>query len=539
MDGAYEWRRNDGQHVRATEQANTAYRLFPILLLSVFLAIHSPPAESVGETPNNCLPESPGSTVSVIGIPVTECMAIWEIYQANNGENWSLPNPGWPNGPPCDGFRISCREMPEIIADGVKHVNAISLSAKGLSGVLSGDAFTALPYLEQLDLGGNSLSGNIPSQLSGLKYLNTLKLDSNNFTGEIPNGLMGEDVAPDSGTEYRLDLSSNDLSGGLPLEIGNDATTNIWFHHNSQLSGPIPVSFTGLTTDAGFSHLLGFYIYGTQVCEPQYAAMQDWLATVSYYRKGSGIADCDTPPVDPPGDDTPPGDPSPIKASDGTSTTQVTLGWSAVNDADYYYLERAAGTAPPFTWIELATPAHSPSADPAYIDVITKNDPDAQPGLAFQYRVKACKESGVCSDFTTHDQGYTSLPSPRSGIGDLFIGDCDWIRLGCGERPEPTCLRWDADEDGVHENATYFRVLMAKDTGFYPSYAGNENKFEIADDKVSADHCAAVDTTLLYGKPTLQLVIQACNAFHCGYPVLTTKSPAVHVVPIFNVLFGE
>lgn len=61
------------------------------------------------------------------------------LYQANDGPNWSLPYPGWPNGPPCDGFRISCREMPEIVADGVKHVNRIALYNKGLTGSLPGD----------------------------------------------------------------------------------------------------------------------------------------------------------------------------------------------------------------------------------------------------------------------------------------------------------------------------------------------------------------------------------------------------------------
>ena len=49
----------------------------------------------------------------------------------------------------------------------------------------------SLSNLKRLELGGNDLSGEIPSDLDRLSNLEVLHLDGNQLTGCIPGGLRG------------------------------------------------------------------------------------------------------------------------------------------------------------------------------------------------------------------------------------------------------------------------------------------------------------------------------------------------------------
>ena len=109
----------------------------------------------------------------------------------------------------------------------------------------------------RLGLSSNQLSGTIPSELGSLT----------NLTG--------------------LELYSNQLSGSIPSSLGS--LTNLEalvLDNNAGLSGPLPGSFTGL--DA----LQYLYMDGTGLCAPTDAAFQRWLQGIANKR---GVVNCEDP----------------------------------------------------------------------------------------------------------------------------------------------------------------------------------------------------------------------------------------------------
>ena len=91
------------------------------------------------------------------------------------------------------------------------------MAGNKLSGPIPPQLFH-LPLLETLNLDGNSLSGEVPAEEAGeignLTSLHDLFLSGNNFSDTACSVLCLK------GLEY-LDLSYNDLSMKIPIEIGN------------------------------------------------------------------------------------------------------------------------------------------------------------------------------------------------------------------------------------------------------------------------------------------------------------------------------
>ena len=92
----------------------------------------------------------------------------------------------------------------------------------------------------RLDLSGNQLSGPIPVEIGDLEFLEDLWLFGNDLTGPIP---------PELGSLENLKsllLFDNQLTGPLPPEIGNLTNLqDLWLYDN-QLTGPLPVELGNL-----------------------------------------------------------------------------------------------------------------------------------------------------------------------------------------------------------------------------------------------------------------------------------------------------
>jgi len=95
--------------------------------------------------------------------------------------------------------------------------------------------------LTSLNLRSNNLSGQIPVELGNFSYLYILGLAENLLVGEIPQEI-GNLL-----TLGVLSLSSNQLTGPIPDEIGNLINLKIFDLSHNLLEGPIPPSLGNLS----------------------------------------------------------------------------------------------------------------------------------------------------------------------------------------------------------------------------------------------------------------------------------------------------
>ncbi|XP_021800209.1 probable LRR receptor-like serine/threonine-protein kinase At4g36180 isoform X3 [Prunus avium] len=116
-------------------------------------------------------------------------------------------------------------------------INFTSLSVLDLSG----NEFTStippwlfnLTKLEKLDFSVNSLTGKLPDSLGHLKSLRFLNLSYNSFQGSIPKSIGNLRFSYDS----HVDLTSNRFEGPLPLWSSN---ISLLYLRDNLFSGPIP-----------------------------------------------------------------------------------------------------------------------------------------------------------------------------------------------------------------------------------------------------------------------------------------------------------
>ncbi|KAL3564751.1 hypothetical protein D5086_032797, partial [Populus alba] len=122
---------------------------------------------------------------------------------------------------------------------GVCHIVSISLKGQDLAGSLP-KSIVKLPYLTNLDLWANYLSGNIPPEWANTK-LEILSIAVNRLTGPIPS-YLGKII-----TLRGLNIQNNMFSGIVPPELGNLVNLeNINLSANN-LTGELPLALSNLT----------------------------------------------------------------------------------------------------------------------------------------------------------------------------------------------------------------------------------------------------------------------------------------------------
>ncbi|XP_038979048.1 LRR receptor-like serine/threonine-protein kinase EFR [Phoenix dactylifera] len=122
-----------------------------------------------------------------------------------------------------------------------QRVTIINLQSKRLAGSLS-PSLGNLSLLQELNLGGNDLYGDIPPELGKLTGMRILNLTSNSFDGRISGNLS-------SCRELRhLDLGDNMLVGEIPAELTSLPKLRVLYLLVNNLTGSIPPSIGNLSS---------------------------------------------------------------------------------------------------------------------------------------------------------------------------------------------------------------------------------------------------------------------------------------------------
>ncbi|KZV33987.1 leucine-rich repeat receptor-like serine/threonine-protein kinase [Dorcoceras hygrometricum] len=116
----------------------------------------------------------------------------------------------------------------------------LDLAGNHLGGELPSIIGALSTKLVQINLDDNQISGLIPPQISNLVNLTLLNLSSNLLNGSIPSELC------QTRKLERLYLSNNSLSGNIPSAFGNMPHLGLLDLSKNKLSGIIPDSFANL-----------------------------------------------------------------------------------------------------------------------------------------------------------------------------------------------------------------------------------------------------------------------------------------------------
>ena len=162
-------------------------------------------------------------------VDVNDSLALVALYNSTDGPNWSNHDNWLTAAPVSSWYGISASSR----------VNQIDLTGNNLNGNIPPELGN-LTNLDYLNFRINHLSGNIPPELAKLTNLIFLNLRNNQLTGSIPAELSSL-----TGLQY-LFLFNNQLSGNIPQELGNLTHLIVLSSFNNQLSGSIPSSLSNL-----------------------------------------------------------------------------------------------------------------------------------------------------------------------------------------------------------------------------------------------------------------------------------------------------
>ena len=156
------------------------------------------------------------------------------FYFATGGKDWTLDSRWLSNKTMCDWEGINCYSDMEVVSD-------IILVNNDLYGSLPTE-LAMLTNLTRLVLSGNVLIGLLPSEIGALSKLVQLTVSNNNLSGKIPTqiGLLTDMLEG-------LDLGYNTFTGVLPSEIGKMTILSALDISRNGMMGALPLEIWQLT----------------------------------------------------------------------------------------------------------------------------------------------------------------------------------------------------------------------------------------------------------------------------------------------------
>ncbi|CAM0953348.1 unnamed protein product [Alopecurus aequalis] len=158
---------------------------------------------------------------------------------------------------------------------------SIDLSCNSLTGEIP-DELSSLASLINLNLSSNLLSGNIPYKIGNLRSLESLDLSKNKLGGQIPQGLT------DLTYLSYLNLSYSNLSGRIPsghqLDIlKTDDPTSMYIGNPGHCRHPVPRQCPGPREDPPANGELAKW------CEDGFSQMDFLLGSIIGFVSGLWI----------------------------------------------------------------------------------------------------------------------------------------------------------------------------------------------------------------------------------------------------------
>ncbi|KAK0581347.1 hypothetical protein LWI29_012703 [Acer saccharum] len=131
-----------------------------------------------------------------------------------------------------NGFQLAAPSLDGFI-DQLPDVALFHANSNKFSGTIT-DNLAKLPYLYELDISNNDISGSFPIPILDMKDLSFLDLRFNSFSGLIPPEIFMKDLQV-------IFLNNNNFMQPIPENIGSTPALYITLASN-KLTGPIPRS---------------------------------------------------------------------------------------------------------------------------------------------------------------------------------------------------------------------------------------------------------------------------------------------------------
>jgi hypothetical protein len=206
---------------------------------------------------------------------------------------------------------------------------------------------------------------------------------SSNSKPSIPTGVSASDGTSSS----YVTVKWNSVSGATKYDITRCTSTSV-YSCNATAKGKTGTSYNATSGTVGTT-----YYYRVRACNS--AGCSDWSNYDTGYKGSSGSS-------------SKPSIPTGVSASDGTSSSYVTVKWNSVNGATSYDITRCTTTA-----------VSSCNSTAKGKTRTSHNATSGTIGTTYYYRVRACNISG-CSDWSDYDTGYKSSVSIGVDVSENF-----------------------------------------------------------------------------------------------------------------------
>ncbi|XP_030962097.1 probable LRR receptor-like serine/threonine-protein kinase At3g47570 [Quercus lobata] len=139
-------------------------------------------------------------------------------------------------------------EFPKCIGNFSTTLKVLNLESNKIFGSIHSEIGNLI-NLEDLEIFHNKLSGNIPYEIGKLQKIQYLDLSQNNFFGNIPSSLGNLTIV------IYLRLFENNLQGSIPLSLKNCRNLLELYLNNNNLTGSISSQVIGLSFSPTFLDL--------------------------------------------------------------------------------------------------------------------------------------------------------------------------------------------------------------------------------------------------------------------------------------------